>query len=73
MKLVYFSILKEKIGKEEDVNFEGDEAKLKDYLCNKYKDLCDIIRFCRFAKDNEYQKEFKNEDTVLVIPPVSGG
>jgi len=73
MRLIYFSILKEKLGAFEDIDFEGDESALKEYLCKRYPQLCDIIKSCRFAKDNEYAKEFKNSDTVLAIPPVSGG
>ncbi|GAB6077661.1 MoaD/ThiS family protein [Hydrogenobaculum acidophilum] len=73
MKLLYFSILKERLGAFEEIEFEGNEAHLKEYLCKKYPALCDIIKSCRFAKENEYASEFKNDDTVLVIPPVSGG
>lgn len=74
MKLVYFSILRERLNlKEEEIDFEGTEDKLKELLCEKYKDLCDIIKSCRFAKNNEYANRFENQDTVLVIPPVSGG
>lgn len=74
MKIVYFSILKEKLGiSEESIDFEGDDKSLKEYLCKKYAHVCDIIKVCRFAKNNQYTDEFKNEDVVFVIPPVSGG
>lgn len=73
MKIFYFSILKERIGTFEEFEFDGTEEELKAYLCNKYPHLCDIIKSSRFAKENEYVKEFKNSDTVFAIPPVSGG
>ncbi|MGC8677201.1 MAG: MoaD/ThiS family protein [Hydrogenobaculum sp.] len=73
MKILYFSILKENIGAFEELEFNGTEEELKAYLCSKYPHLCNIIKSSRFAKENEYVKEFKNSDTILAIPPVSGG
>lgn len=73
MKILYFSILKEKIGAFEEFEFDGTEEELKAYLCSKYPYLCNIIKSSRFAKENEYVKEFKNSDTIIAIPPVSGG
>jgi|YelNatPaOPRAMG01_1025707.scaffolds.fasta_scaffold06246_18 molybdopterin synthase sulfur carrier subunit len=73
MKIIYFSILREKLGDFEEIDFEGDELKLKDHLCQKHPEVCNIIKSCRFAKENAYASFFNNADEVLAIPPVSGG
>jgi len=77
MKLLYFSILKERLKAEfEEIEFSGKVSELRRFLIEKYPELEDIIKVSRFAVNYEYvgeNYELKGGEVVAVIPPVSGG
>jgi len=77
MKLLYFSILKERLKAEfEEIEFSGKVSELRRFLIEKYPEFEDIIKVSMFAVNYEYvgeDFELKGEEVVAVIPPVSGG
>ncbi|WP_448584109.1 molybdopterin converting factor subunit 1 [Thermocrinis sp.] len=77
VKLLYFAILREKIGKqEEDLDFLGSVGELRQRLIELYPQLRDVLKVCLFAVNHEYVGEdfiLKGGESVAVIPPVSGG
>ncbi len=77
VRVRYFSIVREKLGKEEEtLEFLGTIKELKEYLKERYPELSEIIESVRFAVNEEYvDDEYKlsDNDRVAVIPPVSGG
>ncbi len=77
MKLLYFSILKERLKAEfEEIEFSGKVSELRRFLIEKYPELEDIIKVSRFAVNYEYvgeDYELKGSEVVAIIPPVSGG
>lgn len=77
VKLLYFSIVKEKIGKqEEDLDFSGSLRELKELLKSRYPELGNVWDAVRFAVNEEYvdeNYELSDNDRVAIIPPVSGG
>lgn len=77
IKIRYFSIVREKLGKEEEnLEFSGSVGELKEFLKNRYPALKDIWDSVRFAVNEEYvdeNYELSDNDRVAVIPPVSGG
>ncbi len=77
MKLLYFSILKERLKAEfEEIEFSGKVSELRRFLIEKYPELEDIIKVSMFAVNYEYvgeDFELKGGEVVAVIPPVSGG
>ncbi len=77
MKLLYFSVVRERLKKgEEELNFSGSVRELKAFLKGRYPELSDLLDSLRFAVNEEYVDEdyhIKDEDTVAIIPPVSGG
>ncbi len=75
-RVLYFSILREKLGSEESIEFKGSVAELKKVLKERHPQVADIIDRVKFAVNEEYvSDDFKLEgdETVAVIPPVSGG
>ncbi len=76
-RLLYFSVLREKIGtKEEEIEFKGPVKELREVLKNRYPQAGEIIDRVRFAVNEEYVDEsflLKGDETVALIPPVSGG
>lgn len=77
MKILYFSILKEKLGKQ-DENIEDQMSieELKDFLKQKYPTVKELVDISKVAVNGEYKEEsffISKDDTVAIIPPVSGG
>jgi sulfur-carrier protein len=77
IRLLYFAILREKLGKQEEVlEFSGSVGELRKLLVEKEPHLADVLKVCLFAVNQEYVEEdfiLKGGETVAVIPPVSGG
>jgi molybdopterin synthase sulfur carrier subunit len=77
IKLLYFAILREKLGKQEEMlEFSGSVGELRRLLVEKEPHLADVLKVCLFAVNQEYVEEdfiLKGGETVAVIPPVSGG
>lgn len=77
VKIRYFSIVKEKLGKqEEDLDFSGNIRELREFLKRRYPELENVWNNVRFAVNEEYvdeDYELSDNDRVAVIPPVSGG
>jgi len=76
-RVIYFSIIRERAGApEEEIEFRGQVGDLRKILQRKYPDLRDLLAQVRFAVNNEYvgdEFNLKGDETVAVIPPVSGG
>ncbi len=77
VKIRYFSIVKEKLGKqEENLDFSGNVRELREFLKRRYPELENVWNNVRFAVNEEYvdeDYELSDNDRVAVIPPVSGG
>jgi molybdopterin synthase sulfur carrier subunit len=77
MRLLYFSMVRELIGKEEEeIEFKGTISQLKELLSSKYPEAGDLIKSIRFAVNEEYVDDkyyLKGDERVALIPPVSGG
>jgi molybdopterin synthase sulfur carrier subunit len=77
IKLLYFAILREKLGRHEEMlEFSGSVGELRRLLVEREPHLADVLKVCLFAVNQEYVGEdfiLKGGETVAVIPPVSGG
>ncbi len=77
IKLLYFAILREKLGRHEEMlEFSGSIGELRKLLIEREPHLADVLKVCLFAVNQEYVGEdfiLKGGETVAVIPPVSGG
>ena len=77
IRLLYFAILREKLGKHEEMlEFSGSVGELRRLLVEREPNLADVLKVCLFAVNQEYVGEdfiLKGGETVAVIPPVSGG
>jgi molybdopterin synthase subunit MoaD len=77
IRLLYFAILREKLGRQEEVlEFSGSVGELRRLLVEREPHLADVLKVCLFAVNQEYVGEdfiLKGGETVAVIPPVSGG
>ncbi len=77
IKLLYFAILREKLGRHEEMlEFSGSVGELRKLLVEREPHLADVLKVCLFAVNQEYVGEdfiLKGGETVAVIPPVSGG
>ncbi len=77
IKLLYFAILREKLGRQEElIEFSGSVGELRKLLMERETHLQDVLKVCLFAVNQEYVREdfvLKGGETVAVIPPVSGG
>ncbi|MEZ0360543.1 MAG: molybdopterin converting factor subunit 1 [Hydrogenobacter sp.] len=77
MKVLYFSVVKERIKKgEEELDFKGTVSELRFVLSQKYPELRDLLERIKFAVNEEYvgdDYELKGDERVALIPPVSGG
>jgi Molybdopterin converting factor, small subunit len=77
IRLLYFAILREKLGRQEEMlEFSGSVGELRKLLVEKEPHLADVFKVCLFAVNQEYVGEdfiLKGGETVAVIPPVSGG
>lgn len=76
-RVLYFSILKEKLGiSEEEIEFRGSVGKLREVLKEKHPEVRDLLERVRFAVNEEYVDddfELEGDERVALIPPVSGG
>ncbi len=77
MKLLYFSIIRERLKKDsEDMEFAGKVSELRSLLIERYPELEGVFKASRFAVNYEYvdeDYELTGREVVAVIPPVSGG
>ncbi|WP_340695699.1 molybdopterin converting factor subunit 1 [Hydrogenobacter thermophilus] len=77
MKVLYFSVVKERIKKgEEELDFKGTVSELRFVLSQRYPELKDLLERIKFAVNEEYvgdDYELKGDERVALIPPVSGG
>jgi molybdopterin converting factor, subunit 1, non-archaeal len=77
IRLLYFAILREKLGRQEEMlEFSGSVGELRRLLIKREPHLADVFKVCLFAVNQEYVGEdfiLKGGETVAVIPPVSGG
>jgi molybdopterin synthase sulfur carrier subunit len=77
IRLLYFAILREKLGKQEEMlEFSGSVGELRKLLVEREPHLAGVLKVCLFAVNQEYVEEdfiLKGGETVAVIPPVSGG
>ncbi|MFN3599401.1 MAG: MoaD/ThiS family protein [Aquificaceae bacterium] len=77
MKIKYFAVIREKLKKEEEeFDFKGSVAQLRQFLIENYPELEPIFRVSLFAVNEEYVGEdyiIKGDERVALIPPVSGG
>ncbi len=76
-RIVYFSVIREKLKKsEEEIAFEGPIGRLREILMEKYPEVEPVLKRVKFAVNEEYVDDsfrLKGDETVAVIPPVSGG
>lgn len=76
-RVIYFSIVRERIGKDqEDIDFKGPVGKLREVIREKYPHVGDVLERVKFAVNEEYVDDsytLEGDETVAVIPPVSGG
>jgi sulfur-carrier protein len=77
IRLLYFAILRERFGKQEEMlEFSGSVGELRKLLVEREPHLANVLKVCLFAVNQEYVGEdfiLKGGETVAVIPPVSGG
>ncbi len=79
VKVLYFSSIKDKLKKNSDtldINEKMDISSLVEYLKNMYPEISDILEKSMVAVNEEYVDKsyiLKENDTVAIIPPVSGG
>ncbi len=76
IRVLYFSILRERIGPEEEIEFSGSVAQLRELLSKRHPHVGEILQRVKFAVNEEYVTDdftLKGDETVAVIPPVSGG
>ena len=77
MKIEVFAILKDHFDKEFEVTDEiASVASLKDHLIDINPASADILSMCRFAIQDEFVEDnypLSKTDTVIIIPPSSGG
>ncbi|MEZ0322893.1 MAG: molybdopterin converting factor subunit 1 [Hydrogenothermaceae bacterium] len=78
VKVLYFSSLKEKIGKPfEEIDIEESSLEdLKRKITQLHPEISDYLNKIMFAVNEEYVSTdivLKDGDTVALIPPVSGG
>jgi molybdopterin converting factor subunit 1 len=77
IKIVYFAVFKDKVGKPyEHIDFSGKTAEdLFQYISKRYEFL-DSFHSCKIAVNNiivEWKHELCENDEVLLFPPVAGG
>jgi len=77
MKIQVFAVLKDYFDKEFELG-DGiaDVASLQDKLTALNTDATGILKLCRFAVHDEFVDHdytLKNNDTICIFPPSSGG
>ena len=77
IRVLYFSLLREKLGRsEEEIEFSGSVRELKELLAERYPEARSLIRAVRVAVNEEYvsgDRRLEGGERVALIPPVSGG
>ncbi|GBC88643.1 MAG: molybdopterin converting factor subunit 1 [Hydrogenobacter thermophilus] len=77
MKILYFSIIKEKLKRsEEEIEFKGSVRELRVMLMERYPDIKELLSQVKFAVNEEYVSDdyvLEGSERVAIIPPVSGG
>ncbi|WP_256010523.1 MoaD/ThiS family protein [Desertivirga xinjiangensis] len=77
MKVEVFALLKEYFDKQFFVpDLVEDINSLKDYLGQQNPEATRILSSCRFAVNDEFidtSYKFKQNDSISIIPPSSGG
>jgi len=77
IKVLLFGEMSRVTGKDSiEIEFKGSLRLLKEKLSSLFPEIRDLLNLALFAVDMEYKTldfELKGEETVAVIPPVSGG
>ncbi|WP_457643825.1 molybdopterin converting factor subunit 1 [Persephonella sp.] len=79
VNLLYFSSIKDRLGKSREEVELPDGSKISDLyklLEEKYPQIAESLPSVMFAVNEEYadkNTQLKEGDTVALIPPVSGG
>ncbi len=79
IKILYFSSIKDKIGKKEEeleLKEQIPVSKLIDILKEKYPHISEYFNRVMIAVNEDYVEEnylLREGDVIAIIPPVSGG
>ena len=79
LRVLYFGIVREKLGKSEETIDARDGLTAGDFLtemADRYPDLGEGVIRLRVACNSEYVDSdavLSDEDEIAIIPPVSGG
>ncbi|RKR84820.1 molybdopterin synthase sulfur carrier subunit [Mucilaginibacter gracilis] len=77
MKIQVFAVLKDYFDKEFELGGDvADVASLQQKLIALNTDAAGILKICRFAVHDEFVDQnysLKNNDTICIFPPSSGG
>lgn len=79
IKVLYFSSIKDKLKKKEDIFNIEENSSLEDLiflLKEKYPEIAESLDKSMFAVNEEYadkSTKLKEGDVIAIIPPVSGG
>ena len=77
MKIEVYAILKEYFEKQFIVQEQIESIdSLREYLSLQKPEATNILQSCRFAVDDEFVSDtyqLKENDTISIIPPSSGG
>ena len=77
MKVQVFAILKDHFEKEFEIEADISNAQeLRNFLIQSRPETTNILNHCRFAVNDEFVEmnfKLKPNDTVVIIPPSSGG
>ncbi len=77
MKIQVFAVLKDHFDREFELSEDiKNIASLKDYLSHQNADADGILQISRFAVHNEFVNfdyAIKQNDTICIFPPSSGG
>ena len=77
MKIQVFAVLKDYFDREFELHDNiTDAASLRERLVQQNPSAAAILSICRFAVNDEFidnDFQFKENDTIYIIPPGSGG
>jgi len=77
MTIEVYALLKEYFEKQFVIKEQiEDISALRDYLGNQKPQALEILRACRFAVEDEFvgdTYQLKENDSISIIPPSSGG